>query len=546
MERILRCASNASTTIPVIIGLALWAGILVSFATAPSATLVSVTTYHNDNSRQGLNAHETLLTLENVNASQFGKLFSHAVDGYVYAQPLYLAQVTIPAKGVHNVVYIATEHDTIFAFDADDSNGTNASPLWKRSFIDPASGVTTVSSHTDLDCGDLVPQVGITGTPVIDTSTGTMYVVVRTKENGAFVQRLHALDVSGGAEKFGGPITIHAKVRGHGDGSVNGFVYFDPLRNNQRPGLLLENGSVYISWASHCDHGPYHGWLISYNASTLQQNGVWNSSPNAGLGGIWHAGGGPASDDQGNIYIATGNALFDVDHGGRDYGDSVIKLTASAKGLQVLDYFTPFDQALLNDNDADLGSGGPMLLPAQGVGAPHQHLLTVAGKEGVLYLIDANNLGHFNADSNEQIVQSFPAFACCTGGNATWWNNHAYFPAVFDPVKAWTFDVTSGLFSTEPSSQTPEVFSFPGAFPMVSSNGNHNGIVWLVQDDAYPSGLAVVRAYDAADLSHEIYNSNENLARDNPGRSGKFTVPVIANGKVYVTSRQYLSVYGLL
>src|SRR5262249_11433893 len=280
------------------------------------------------------------------------------------------------------------------------------------------------------------------------------YVVVRTKENGLFVQRLHALDVGSGAEKFGGPVVIQARVRGHGDGSLNGFVYFDPLRNNQRPGLLLQNGSVYISWASHCDHGPYHGWVISYNATTLQQNGVWNSSPNAGLGGIWQAGAAPATDKQGNIYVATGNALFDANRGGLDYGDSVVRLASSGNELQVVDYFTPYDQAFLNDNDIDLGSGGPVLLPTQPVGSPHQHLLTVAGKEGIIYLLDRDNLGHFNPKNNNQIVQTIQGFSCCTGGNATWWNNHAYFPAVFDPLKAWTFDPATGLFSAMPSSQT--------------------------------------------------------------------------------------------
>jgi hypothetical protein len=545
MQSSLRSTSYRFATI-LTIGLAVLAVVLLALASSPKGILVSVTTYHNDNSRRGLNAHETSLTLENVNAGQFGKVFSHPVDGYVYAQPLYLPQVNIPGRGVHNVVFIATEHDTVFAFDADDANGANIAPLWKISFINPAVGVTTVSSHNDLDCSDLVPEVGITGTPVIDPSTGTIYIVVRTKEDGAFFQRLHALDVTSGAEKFGGPVTVQAKVKGHADGSVNGFVYFDPLRNNQRPGLLLEHGSVYISWASHCDHGPYHGWVISYDASTLQQNGVWNSSPNAGFGGIWQAGGGPGADEQGNIYIATGNALFDIDRGGRDYGDSVVKLAASSNRLKVVDYFTPFDQALLNDNDADLGSGGPMLLPIQPLGAPHQHLLTVAGKEGVLYLLDADNLGHFNAGSNEQIVQSFQAFSCCTGGSATWWNNHVYFPAVFDPLKAWKFHPATGLFSTEPSSQSEEVYNFPGALTSASSNGNDNGILWAVQDDAYPSRPAILRAYDADDLSHELYNSNENFTRDNPGRSGKFTVPTIANGRVYVTSRQYLSVYGLL
>jgi hypothetical protein len=533
-------------TLSKVIGLTgvLVTAILLIFAVPSTSTLVSVTTYHNNNARDGLNAKETMLRVSNVNAKQFGKLFSHSLDGYVYAQPLYLPQVNVGGT-MHNVLYVATEHDTVFAFDADNSLGANHAPLWKRSFINPSLGITTVASRSDLDCTDLVPEVGITGTPVIDPTTNTMYFVVRTRENGAFFQRLHALDVSSGAEKFRGPIDIQARVRGHGDGSIGGFVYFDPLRNNQRPGLLLQNGSVYISWASHCDHGPYHGWLISYNATTLQQNGVWNASPNAGLGGIWQAGGAPASDDAGNIYLATGNARFDANRGGRDFGDSVVKLGAVGNSLQVTDYFTPFDQGFLNDNDVDLGSGGPILLPTQPPGSPHQHLLTVGGKEGVIYVIDADNLGQFNDGSNAQIVQSIQAFSCCTGGNAAWWNNHVYFPAVFDPLKAFSFDPSSGLLSESPTSQTDEVFSFPGTMVSVSANGNRDGIVWVIQDDAYPSGPAVLRAYDAADLAHELYDSNQNVTRDSPGRSGKFTVPTIANGKVYVATRQYLSVYGL-
>ena len=382
---------------------------------------------------------------------------------------------------------------------------------------------------------------------MIDTQTGTMYVVVRTKENGQFFQRLHALDVTNGAEKFGGPIVIQAKVKGSGDGSVNGYVSFDPLLNNQRPGLLLVNGLIYIGWASHCDNGPYHGWVMSYDAHTLKQNGVWNSTPNAGLGGVWQGGAAPAADEDGNVFFATGNGGFDVNLGGADFGDSVVKIGTPAHWrLPVLDYFTPHDQAELDEADADLGSGGPMLLPAQSPHAPHRHLLTLGGKGGVIYLLDRDNLGHFNPDNDNQIVESLPSSITLTGGNATWWNNTVYFIPIFDTLKAFHFDPKTGLISPTPASQSITFFNYPTAFLSASSNGNKDGILWAPQNDAYPGGSAILRAFDAHNLAHELYNSTENLGRDDPGRAGKWTVPTIANGKVYFTTRRSLAVYGLL
>jgi len=513
-----------------------------------AAQLVSVTTYHNDNSRRGLNETETILTHANVNPNQFGKLFSYKTDGYSYTQPLYLPGVNIPGLGVHNIIYVATEHDTIYAFDADSSQGINRPPLWQRSFIDPARGITTVASQADTNCTDLVPEVGITGTPVIDAQTGTMYVVVRTKENGKFFQRLHAVDVTTGREKFGGPTVIKAKVKGTGDAAVNGFVHFDPLRNHQRAGLLLVNGLIYIAWASHCDNGPYHGWVMSYDARTLRQHAVWNATPNAGLGGVWQAGGAPAADDDGNVYFATGNGGFDADTGGLDFGDSVVKTGLSLNGqLPVFDYFTPHDQQFLDDQDLDLGSGGPMLLPTQRPGSPHQHLLTLGGKGGVIYLIDRDNMGHFNPNNDDQIVEALPASISLTGGIAAWWNNNLYFVPVFDTLKAFHFDPRTGLISPTPASQTITYFDFPTALLSISSNGNKDAIVWAPQDDGYFTGdPAILRAYDARNLAHELYNSYENLARDNPGSAGKFTVPTIANGKVYFTTHRRLVVYGLL
>ncbi len=303
--------------------------VLLALLFATTFVQAQVVTQHNDNSRTGQNLSETILNLTNVNVNQFGQLFSQTLDGYVYAQPLYLPNVSIPGQGTHNVVYVATEHDSVYAFDADAS----LPQLWQTSFINPARGITTLSS-SDVGCGDLVPEIGITGTPAIDTTTGTLYVISNTKQNGKFFQQLHALDVTTGKEKFGGPVLINAKVKGTGDGSVNGYVHFDPLKNNQRPGLLLQNGSVYISWASHCDIGPYHGWVMSYDSQTLKQTGVWNSTPNAGLGGFWSGGAGIAADSSNNLYIASGNGMFDVNTGGRDYGDSIIKLFADQRSLQ--------------------------------------------------------------------------------------------------------------------------------------------------------------------------------------------------------------------
>ena len=324
---------------------------------AGAATGVNVLTYHNDNARTGQNLKETILTPTNVSSASFGKLFTYAVDGYVYAQPLVMTRVSIPGKGVHDVVFVATEHDSVYAFDAN----SNTAPLWQVSFINPAAGITTVSS-ADVDCDDLVPEVGITSTPVIDPDSHTIYVSAKTKEvttNGtAYYHRLHALDLATGAEKFGGPTTIQATVTGTGDGNDGaGQVPFDPLTQFNRAALLLNKGVVYVGSAAHCDNGPYHGWLIGCSAKTMKIGAFFNTTPNGGLGGIWQAGGGPATDSSGNIFVVTGNGTFDP--AANDYGDSFLKLS-TRKGLEVADYFTPFNQQVLSDDDLDLGSGGPV------------------------------------------------------------------------------------------------------------------------------------------------------------------------------------------
>src|SRR2546426_920225 len=333
---------------------------------------VNITTEHNDNARTGANTQETILTPANVNSLQFGKLLSVAVDGYVYAQPLYLSGVTING-GTHNVIYVATEHDSLYALDAD-----TGAMLWKVSFINPASGVTTVSG-ADVNCTDIQPEIGITATPVIDTTTHTIYVLARTKENGSFFQRLHAIDTVTGAEKFGGPVVIHASVPGTGDGSNGGTLLWDPQLENPRAGLLLQNGHVIMGWSSLCDSDPYHGWVMSYNAGTLAQEGVFNDTPNGSEGGIWMAGAGFAGDSNGNIFFATGNGTF---NGTDEFGDSIVKLGAPGSGsFPLLDYFTPYNQAALSSGDLDLGAGGPLLLPDLPAGPAHPPLFALAGRD---------------------------------------------------------------------------------------------------------------------------------------------------------------------
>ncbi|MBZ5660224.1 MAG: choice-of-anchor D domain-containing protein [Acidobacteriia bacterium] len=526
-----RCA----LMLAVLAGLLSWTG--------PAQAQVRVTTEHNDNSRTGANTQETVLTTGNVNPTQFGKLYSAVVDGFIYAQPLYLYHVSI--SGVfHNVVYVATEHDSVYAFDAD-----TGSQLWHVSFINPPT-VTTVSPADAGAPYDLVPEIGITSTPVIDPTAGTLYVIAKTKESGVFVQRLHALNVATGAEKSGSPVVITASVSGTGDGSVSGTIAFDPLREHSRPGLLLENGHLVIAWASHEDVSPFHGWVMSYNPTTLAQEAVYNTTPNGGLGGIWMSGSGLAADSN-YLYFSTGNGTYD---GTTDFGDSSMKLGQPASGsFPIVDWFTPFDQSNLNANDLDLGSGGVVLLPDQPTGSPHQHLLLTASKAGTIYLLDRDNMGHFNASNNNQVVQSIPAALPALFGAPAWWNNTAYFggSGAFgqpgDFLKAFHFDPVSGILISPPATESSTNFQYPGPTPAVSSNGTMNGIVWAIQTDQFNNpGQAVLHAFDATNLATELYNTSVNPARDNPGFAVKFTVPTVANGKVFVGSQTQLSVYGLL
>jgi hypothetical protein len=521
--------------------------VLVAFALhpAPGTDLVlkRVTTFHNNLSRQGVNTDETVLRPANVNSREFGKLFSQPVDGFIYAQPLFLTGVYIPGKGIHNVVFAATEHGTVYAFDADDNAGGHAAPLWKRSFSNPALGVAAASSN-DVGCGDIVPEVGISGTPVIDTASRTLYLVTKTRERGRFVQRLHALDIETGAEKLNGPVEIKAAVRGTGIAAKEELVTFDALREHQRAGLLLQNGLVYVAWASHCDNPPYHGWVMTYDARTLRQTAVWNATPDGQMGGIWQSGAAPAGDGE-YAYVTTGNGDFDVHRGGRNFGDSILKLAVAPQGtLAVADYFTPYDQASLNAGDIEPGSGGTVLISIQG---GRKHYVVNVSKSGTIYVVDPANMGHFNPEGNYGVVQSIPAAAGGVWGTPAWWSETLYVAGSYDRLKAFRFDSGAGRLVETPSSQSKIVFTYPGPTPAVSSNGRRDGIVWVVQAEAYvDGGSAVLRAFDARDLARELYNSAEAVSRDDPGRAVKFSVPTVVNGKVYVAAQDRVSVYGLL
>ncbi|HXY14238.1 MAG TPA: chitobiase/beta-hexosaminidase C-terminal domain-containing protein [Terriglobales bacterium] len=514
---------------------------------------VNVTTYHNDNSRTGQNTQETILTPANVNSSQFGKLFSVSVQGWVYAQPLYLSSVNI-AGGTHNVLYVATEHDMLYAIDAD--SGTI---YWQVSLI--PSGGSTVNSSSDLGCGDLVPEVGITGTPVIDTSTGTIYLVAKSKVNGSLVQYLHAIDVVSAAEKFGGPVLIQASAPGTASDGNGTTVTFSPHFENQRAGLLLENGHVVIGWSSHCDISPWHGWVMSYSASTLAQEAVFNTSPNGSANGVWMSGGGLATDSNGNIFFATGNGTW---NGSTDYGDSIVKLGPPSGGkFSVLDYFTPYNQSSLANGDTDVASGGLVLLPNLASG---QQLLVQMGKEGKMYVVDRNNMGKYCVNlsppcngSDPNIVQEIPGATAGVWGSPAYWNGSVYWGGGSDGggpdnLKAFSFNANnSGLISTSPTSQSAKAFSFSAPSPTISANGNTNGIVWGLDNSAFGSTCSggsncqVLYAYDATNLGNMLYNSSQAANnRDVPGGAVKFATPTVANGKVYVGSQSQVSAYGTI
>ncbi|HET9994577.1 MAG TPA: fibronectin type III domain-containing protein [Candidatus Acidoferrum sp.] len=518
--------------------------------------LSGVFTYHNDLSRDGANTHEVALTSSTVNTTNFGKLFSCPVDGAIYAQPLWVANLS--AGGVsHNIIIVATQHDSVYAFDAD------ASPcltLWHANLFDFAHGAvpgeTPVPSGpgglVGFGVGDINPELGITGTPVIDPTTNILYVVSKSVSGTMqFFQRLHALDLTNGNEKLNGnkPVVISATVAGTGDGSLNGQLAFDPQNQNQRAGLALVNGMVYIAWGSHEDKTPYHGWMMAYDAASLAFIAAFNTTPNGGLGGIWMAGAAPAVDSNGNCFLATGNGTF---NGLDEYGDTIVKLGPPSGGaFSVLDFFTPTIQATLSSYDLDVGSGGVLLLPDLSGGA-HPHLLVEVAKNGTMYLVDRDNgkMGEYcNACSADSVVQELPNAVNGMWGMPAYWNGNLYVGGALDGtnsgdnLKAFSFNAMgSGLISASPTSKSLNTFYYSGPTPSVSSNGGAGGIVWALDNSqfgpqsAFPSGPAVLHAYDATNLQIELWNSSQTPG-DQAGNAVKFTVPTIANGKVYIGTR---------
>lgn len=505
------------------------------------STSAAVLTYHNDNMRTGQNTQETILTTANVNAGSFGKIGFYSADGKVDAEPLYVPDETING-GTHNVLYVVTEHDSAYAFDAD--NGT---ALWHVSALGQNE-----STSDQRNCSQVTPEIGITNTPVIDPKAGahgTIYFVAASKDSsGNYHQRLHALDLTTGAEQSGSPVEITATYPSMGPESSNGQVVFDPKQYNERAGLLLLNGVVYIAFSSHCDIEPYTGWIMGYNENSLAQTSVLNLTPNGSEGSIWQSGAGPAADGNGNIYFLDANGTFDTSLNSAgmpskgDYGNAFVKLSTSGNKLSVADYFSMSNTVAESNADQDLGSGGALLLPDEtDASGTVRHLAVGAGKDQNIYVVDRDNMGKFNASSNNIYQELSGALKGAEFAMPAYWNNTVYYGAVGDAIRA--YPISQAKLATSPSSQSSHTFPYPGATPSVSSNGTSNGIVW-VEDNSNP---AVLYAYDATNLSNELYDSNQAAAgRDQYGPGNKYITPMIVNGKVYVGTTNGVAVFGLL
>ncbi len=533
--------------------------ILLILTTSGARAQVNVVTSHNDIARTGQNLSETILTPANVNSSQFGKLFSQPVTGAIYAQPLYMSQVAIPNNGTHNVVYVGTQADLVYAFDADTNGGTSANPLWKTSLLTNSTPAGTYTTNW-----------GVLGTPVIDPSSNTMYLVSSEVQGGSDIFRLHALDITTGAEKLGGPYLIQASVSGTGSGSSAGVVTFNANLQVQRPALLLLNGVLYVGFASNNDEGAWHGWIFSYNKATLAEINVFCISPNGSGAGVWMGGAGLAAEvnnaakPYGRMFIATGNGTYSANSpysNTMNYGMSVLDLDLSGGVMTVEDEFTPYNEANLDTQDGDLGAGGPVLLPTQTLasGSTVSPLIEI-GKSGAIYLLNRNNLGGFNAAGDQvyQEVQTPEITGAGNGwGNGVWgteayWNNTIYtggtnYAEEGSPVSGYS--LINGVLSTTPTLQTADKFIWPGPTPSISANGTSNAILWAVMTYAQSvGGNEILLAYDATKLGAALYSTSTsaNPTRDNPGLAVKFVVPTIANGKVYVGAGNQVNIYGLL
>jgi hypothetical protein len=524
---------------------------LLTLTAHAGTPFTAVLTQHNDNARTGDNLAETSLTVTNVNTNTFGLLYSRPVDDEIYAQPLIMTNVTIPSVGVRNLLIIATVNDTVYAYDADDPSVV--APYWTNSFIQPPNVVAV--SDADLNaigtCGgdyqDFDNRMGIVGTPVIDPASGTIYVVARTREISGgqtnFFQRLHALDPTTGQDLGNSPVIIAPTYPGIGDGSDGTNITFDPIRQNQRPALLLLNGTVYVSWSSHCDNGPYHGWVLGYNAATLQQTVTFMNTPNGSQGGIWMSGQGPSADTNGNILLSCGNGTVDTNNG--NYGESLLKLTNDNSGtLRVASYFIPRNWSPLDNNDVDLGCAGMLLVP----GTP---LAVSASKGGMVYVVKRDSMGGTNRSTStnpipfqswslgKREIHSSPVSWTCTNGTFMYiWG------ASGDRMRQYKL-AASGKFKTSAFAVSDKTSGWPGGMLSVSANGTNSGtgIIWAVTTTSYPFGA--LRAYNAQKVTHELWGSDM-LPGDAMGTFAKYVPPTIANGKVYVaTFDNRVQVYGL-
>jgi hypothetical protein len=464
-------------------------------------------------------------------------------DGKVDGQPLYVAGLNMPDHGIHNVVFMASEHDTVYAYDADYPGDS----LWHASVLQP--GETPADPQ---GCLQIEPEIGISATPVIDLSAGlhgTMYLVSMSKDpTGGYHQRLHALDIISGAEQFGGPVEISATFPGNGDAGFGGLVYFDPRMYKDRSALVLSDGVLYTSWASNCDARPYTGWVIGYDQYSLTQSLVHNFTPDGEGGSIWGGGAGPALDPQGHLFFQLANGTFDgnLDVQGfpvkGDYGNAFVNLSVEGRVPKVLDYWTMHNSEMESDADVDLGSGGVMLLPdVVDTNGVVRHLGTGAGKDGNVYVFDRDNMGKFNPGADNTLYQELPgALGNSEFASPAWFNGTVYYGAAWDYIRA--FSITDGRLSAS-SVMTPAAFAYPGATPSVSANGASNGILWAIENN----GVAVLHAYDAGNIARELYNSGQAArGRDYLGAGSKWIPPTIADGKVFVPTASGVAVFGLL
>jgi outer membrane protein assembly factor BamB len=518
----------------MLLGLLLWG----------SASAQDVLTWHNDNARSGQNLTERVLTPRNVNVKTFGKLFVIHVDGKVDAEPLYVRALKMLRRGLRNVLYVATEHDSVYAFDAD-----TGQQLWHVSLL--KAGETPSDNR---NCGQITPEIGITSTPVIDRTQGfhgILYAVAMTKDaRGHYVQRLHAVDLQTGVEDLGGPVEIQA--------TFPGANAFDPKQYAERAALLAANGAIYTTWTSHCDINSYNGWVIAYNARTLKQTAALDLTPHGEEGAIWQSGAGPAADPEGNVYVMVANGTFDTVLNSQgfpsrgDFGNSFLKISTSRGRLSVTDYFTMFNVAEENAADGDLGSGGPMVLPDMTDASGRTRRLVVgAGKDLNIYLADRDAMGKFNPSGNQNIYQELPKAMKHNFSRPipAYFNGWLYYASTDDTLREFRFQ--HARLIPEPAAHTNLKFSYPGATPSISANGSQDAIVWAVENvdgwDTKNGNPAVLHAFDATDLSRELYNSNQAPSgRDHFGKDNKFITPMVAHGKVYVGTTDGVGVFGLL